>query len=59
MLRQHVLALKGLSLLSSTKRCTLTCVEDVDEEDRRPTQRRRVERAQAGIVDDDDDVVCS
>ena len=31
--------------------------EDVDEEDRRPTQRRRVERAQAGIVDDDEDLV--
>ena len=33
--------------------------EDIDEEDRRPTQRRRLERAQAGIVDDDEDLVSS
>lgn len=35
----------------------ISATEDIDEEDRRPTQRRRVERAQAGIVDDDEDLV--
>ena len=29
----------------------------MDEEDRRPTQRRRIDRAQAGTVDDDEDAV--
>lgn len=48
-----------LSLSVRMFTCSPTAAEDMDEDDRRPTQRRRVDRAQAGVVEDEDEDVVS